>query len=324
MTFLDINRRQWLAAALATAAWPMASRAADYPAGPVTVVVPFSAGGQFDTIARLVAKPMAADLGQTFVVENVGGAGGNIAAAKAARAKPDGHTLLMYGGNFAVARSLYKKLAYDPIEDFAPVSRLSIAPHVLMAAPSLGVSSFAQLRERAKQGAKLSYGSPGIGTSMHLTFEIVNDHFKLDATHIPYKGGSNVMTDLVGGQIELGIIAVGPALEFIRTGRVVPLAVTSKARSPALPQVPTMAELGLADLDAGSWAGFAVPRDTPQPVVQRLNASIAAALKSPEVRKMFEEQGFVATPGTPGEMRQFTLAEAQRYAPIIAKLNLSQ
>ncbi|MGV3569935.1 MAG: Bug family tripartite tricarboxylate transporter substrate binding protein [Ramlibacter sp.] len=319
-----IQRRQWLVGMLAAgAAWPLAARAAAFPTGPVTLIVPFSAGGQFDGIARLVGKVMAADLGQPVIVENIGGAGGNIAATRAARARPDGHTVLMYGGNFAVARSLYKKLDYDPVEDFAPVSRVSIAPHVIMASPKLGIASFAQLRERAR-GGKLSYGSPGVGTSMHLAFEMVKDHYDLDILHVPYRGGANVMTDLVGGQIDLGIIAVGPALEFIRGGKVVPLAVTSARRSPALPQVPSTAELGMKGFDAGSWSGFAVPRKTPAAVVARLNAAVRAAVDAPEVRRLFEEQSFLPLAGTPAEMQQFVALEAQRYAPIIQKLNLAQ
>lgn len=320
-----IQRRQWLATMIAAGAtWPLLSRAATpYPNGPITLVVPFSAGGQFDGVARLVSKAMSAELGQTIVVENIGGAGGNIAAARVARAKPDGQTLLMYGGNFAVARSLYKKLDYDPLEDFAPISRVSIAPHVIMASPKLGVSSFAQLRERAKS-AQLSYGSPGVGTSMHLAFEMVKDHFKLDVLHVPYRGGANVMTDLAGGQIELGIIAVGPALEFIRNGTVVPLAVTSSVRSPALPQVPSTAELGMKGFDAGSWSGFSVPRKTPPEIVKRLNAAVRAALQSPEVQRQFDDQSFLSLAGTPEDMQRFVVLEAQRYAPIIQKLNLAQ
>lgn len=320
-----IQRRQWLAAMMATGAtWPLMARAAaPYPSGPLTLVVPFSAGGQFDGIARLVGKAMSAELGQSLIVENIGGAGGNIAAARVARSKPDGYTLLMYGGNFAVARSLYKKLDYDPIEDFAPISRVSTAPHVIMASPKLGVSTFAQLRERAK-GGKLSYGSPGVGTSMHLAFEMVKDHFKLDILHVPYRGGANVMTDLAGGQIDVGIIAVGPALEFIRNGTVVPLAVTSAVRSPALAQVPSTAELGMKGFDAGSWSGFCVPRKTPPEIVARLNAAVRAALESPEVRRQFEDQSFLSLAGTPEDMQRFVVLEAKRYAPIIQKLNLAQ
>ncbi|NUZ06928.1 Bug family tripartite tricarboxylate transporter substrate binding protein [Piscinibacter koreensis] len=316
-----LNRRRLLGALLATAALPRVARAAAYPNGPVTIVVPFAAGGQFDSIARQVGKPMAADLGQPVIIENVGGAGGNIAASRVARAKPDGQTVLMYGGNYAVAKSLYKKLDYDPLEDFVPISRISLAPHVIMASTKSGITSLAQLQQRARQGG-LSYGSPGVGTSMHLTFEIVKDQFGLDIVHIPYKGGAPVMTDLIGGQIDLGIIAVGPALEFIRTGKVVALAVTSKARSPALPKVPALAELGVPDLDAGSWAGFAVPKGTPAPIVSRLNESVAKALRTPELHKLFDEQSFIATPGTPAEMRAYAARDAQRYEPIIRKLNL--
>jgi len=292
-----LNRRCFLGALVAATVAPRWARAATYPTGPVTLVVPFAAGGQFDSIARQVGKLMATDLGQPVIIENIGGAGGNIAASKVARAKPDGHTLLMYGGNYAVAKSLYKKLDYDPVEDFVPISRISLAPHVVMASVKSGITSIAQLQQRAKQGG-LSYGSPGVGTSMHLTFEIVKDHFGLDIVHIPYKGGAAVMTDLIGGTLDVGIIAVGPALEFIRTGKVVALAVTSKARSPALPKVPALSELGITDLDAGSWAGFAVPKGTPPAIVGRLNESIAKALRTPELHKLFEEQSFIATPGT--------------------------
>jgi tripartite-type tricarboxylate transporter receptor subunit TctC len=320
----SIQRRQWLVSMMAAAAWPAASSAATgYPTGPLTLVVPFSAGGQFDGVARQVGKAMSANLGQPLIIENVAGAGGNIAAARVARARPDGYTLLMYGGNLAVARSLYKKLDYDPVADFAPISRVSIAPHVIMASPRLEVTSFAQLQQRARSG-KLSYGSPGVGTSMHLTFERIKDHFGLDILHVPYKGGANVMTDLIGGQIDLGIIAVGPALEFIRAGKVVPLAVTSGSRSPALPKIPSVAELGMKDFDAGSWSGLSVPRGTPAPIIARLNASVHAAVDAPEVRRLFEEQSFVAIAGTPAQMQQFIQLEAQRYAPIIEKLNLGK
>lgn len=317
-----LNRRRLLGVLVAATAAPRWARAASYPSGPVTLVVPFAAGGQFDSIARQVGKPMAADLGQPVVIENIGGAGGNIAAAKVVRARPDGHTLLMYGGNYAVAKGLYKKLDYDPVEDFVPISRISLAPHVVMASLESGITSIAQLQQRARQGG-LSYGSPGVGTSMHLTFEIVKDHFGLDIVHIPYKGGAPVMTDLIGGTLDLGIIAVGPALEFIRSGKVVALAVTSKQRSPALPKLPALSELGMTDLDAGSWAGFAVPKGTPPAIVARLNESIAKALRTPEVHRFFEEQAFMATPGTSAEMRAYAARDAQRYEPIIRKLKLA-
>ena len=324
-----LDRRQWLlglaagAATLTTPAAHAQRAAGGYPSGPLTLVVPYTAGGQFDTLARVVGKAMAADLGQNVVVENVAGAGGNIAASRVARARPDGLTLLLCGGNFALARSLFRKLDFDPLEDFAPISMVSVAPHVIMASVASGITSFAQMQQQAR-GGKLSYGSPGVGTSMHLTLEMVKDRLGLDVLHVPYKGGSNVMTDLVGGQIDLGIIAVGPALEFIRSGKVRALAVTSRQRSAQLPQVPSVSELGLSDFDAGSWSGLAVPRQTPPEVVARLNASVRAALNTLEVKRLFEEQSFLAIPDTPAQMLQFLRLEAQRLGPVIQRLNLAQ
>lgn len=325
----SLDRRQWLlglaaGAASIAAGWPRRAYAATaFPSGPVTLVVPYSAGGQFDALARQIGKAMASDLGQAVIVENVAGAGGNIAASRVARARPDGQTLLLCGGNFALARNLFRKLDFDPMEDFAPISRISVAPHVIMASSRAGIASFSQMQQRARSG-KLSYGSPGVGTSMHLAMEMVKERLGLDILHVPYKGGANVLTDLVGGQIELGIIAVGPALEFIRGGKVQALAVTSRKRSARLPQVPSLAELGLADFDAGSWSGLAAPRQTPPEVVARLQASVHAALKTPEVKNLFEEQSFLAIPDTPAQMRQFLLMEAQHYAPVIQRLNLAQ
>jgi len=319
---IRIRRRQTLAALAATLCLP--ARAADWPTGSLTLVVPFSPGGQFDSIAREVARAMSVDLGQTIIVENIGGAGGNIAASKVARARPDGTTLLMYGGNFAVAREMYGTLEYDPDADFVPVSRLTIAPHVVMAARKTQLASFMQMVEQANNGAAFTYGSPGVGSSMHLIFETLKAHFHFDALHVPYKGGTNVMTDLVGGQIDLGIIAVGPALEFIRTGRVIALGVTSKARSPVLPDVPSISELGMAELDAGSWSGLAAPRGTPAAVIARLNQAAKAALQAPEVVHMFERQSFLATPGSPDAMRQFIALEKARFGPLARTLRLQR
>lgn len=319
------NRRQFLqglglGAAAALPGMGMAAPA--YPQGPVTLVVPFSAGGQFDSIGRIVAKAMASDLGKPMIVENVSGAGGTIAGARVVRAKPDGQTLLLYGGNLATARDIYKSLDYDPLEDLQPVSRLSLAPHVIMASPGSGIKTFQQLQEKVKSGAKLSYGSPGVGTSMHLAFELVKRHYRLDILHVPYKGGANVMNDLVSGNIDLAIIAIGPALSFIQAGKVAGLGVTSRKRSKVAPSIPALAEMGMKDLDTGSWAGLAVPKETPADIVARLNQSAAKALSSSEVHRMFESQGFAATPGTPEEMKSFSLQDAKSFKAVIADLKL--
>ncbi|MET4576260.1 Bug family tripartite tricarboxylate transporter substrate binding protein [Ottowia thiooxydans] len=322
---LPINRRRMLqrlgaGAAIAAPVW--SHSATPYPTGPVTLVVPFSAGGQFDSIGRAVALAMAADLGKPMIVENTGGAGGTIAGGKVARAKPDGQTLLLYGGNLATAGDIYKTLDYDPLNDFQAISRLSLAPHVIMASPASGITSFKQLRDKLNSGAKLSYGSPGVGTSMHLTFELVKQQMGLDVLHVPYKGGANVMTDLIAGNIDLGIIAIGPALSFIKNKKVVPLGLTSKARSKVAPEIPSLSELGVTDLDTGSWAGLSAPKATPAHIVERLNQSAHRALQSADLKRMFEEQGFVATPTTPAQMKQFSVQEAKAFSAVIRNLKL--
>lgn len=293
-----------------------------YPQGPVTLVVPFSAGGQFDSIGRIVAKTMASDLGKPMIVENVSGAGGTIAGAKVLRSKPDGHTLLLYGGNLATAKDIYKSLDYDPLEDLLPISRLSLAPHVIMASPGTGIRTFQQLQERIKAGAKLSYGSPGVGTSMHLTFELIKRHYGLDILHVPYKGGANVINDLVAGSIDLGIIAIGPALSFIQAKKVVGLGVTSRKRSKVAQDIPAFSEMGMEGLDTGSWAGLSVAKGTPAHIVERLNQSAAKALASSEIHRMFEEQGFMATPGTPEEMKAYALQDEKNFKSVIRDLKL--
>ena len=324
-TSMQLTRRallQTLGAGAAMTLPGFSHAAGSYPTGPVTLVVPFSAGGQFDSIGRIVAQAMGADLGKTMIVDNVGGAGGTIAGSKVVRAKPDGQTLLLYGGNLATAGDIYKSLDYDPLNDLQPISRLSIAPHVILASPRSGITSFQQLLEKAKGGAKLSYGSPGVGTSMHLTFELIKQKLGLDILHVPYKGGANVMTDLIAGNIDLGVIAIGPALNFIQNKKVIPLGVTSKQRSKVAPDIPALAEIGVNDLDTGSWAGLSAPKATPSAIVERLQQSAQKALQSADVRRMFEEQGFIATPSTPAQMKDYALQEAKAFGPVIRKLNL--
>jgi len=296
-----------------------------YPSRPIHLVVPFSAGGQFDFLARLVAKAMSQNLGQSIIVEKVGGAGGNVGGAKVAASKPDGYTLLEYGGNFAIAKYLSPHLSYDPVADLVPVGAISIAPHVILAGKSLQAKTFKDMVAYAKANpGKLSYGSPGVGTSMHLTFEEIRQHFGFQATQIPYRGGSNMLNDLAGGQIGVGIVAVAPALPFIQSGKIRALAVTGKERAPSLPDVPTVAELGYTGFDSGSWAGIVVPKGTPQAIVDKLNKSINTALHDPEVLKRFHELSFRPLPGTPEQFRKMIDEEAQRYGPIVQALHLVQ
>ena len=312
------------AAALTLAALAPAGAATPYPDKPIRLIVPFSAGGQFDYIARLVAVPLGKELGQTIIVENVGGGGGNLGGAKVANAPADGYTLLEYGGNFAIAKHLSPKLTFDPIADLKPVSGLSIAPHVVLVSSALPVKTFGELLAYAKaHPGKLSYGSPGVGSSMHLTFEAIQQHFGLDAVHVPYRGGSNALNDLAGGQIDVGIVAVAPAMPFITSGKIRALAVTSAQRAASLPDVPTVSELGYAGFDSGSWAGIAVPKDTPPEVVDRLSAAIHRAMQDPQLLEALQSQSFTPIAGSPAQMRQRIDDESAHYGPLIKRLNLT-
>ncbi|WP_338881179.1 tripartite tricarboxylate transporter substrate binding protein [Achromobacter veterisilvae] len=313
-----------LAAFLAAApAQASGAAASGYPDKPIRLIVPFSAGGQFDYIARLVAVPLGKELGQSIIVENVGGGGGNLGGAKVANAPADGYTLLEYGGNFAIAKHLTPNLSFDPIADLAPVSGLSIAPHVVLVSSALPVKTFAELLAYAKaHPGKLSYGSPGVGSSMHLTFETIKQHFGLDAIHVPYRGGSNALNDLAGGQIDMGIVAVAPAMPFLASGKIRALAVTSARRAVSLPDVPSVAELGYPGFDSGSWAGIAVPKNTPRGIVDKLAAAVGRAMQDPQVLRALESQSFTPISGTPEQLRALIDEESARYGPLIEKLGL--
>lgn len=296
-----------------------------YPERPLQMVVPFSAGGQFDLIARLVASSMSKSLGKEIIIENLGGAGGNIGGAKVAKAKPDGYTLLEYGGNFAVAKYLTKGLRYDPISDFEPIAALSMASHVVLINKDLPVSNFKELVAYSKKNpGKLNYASPGVGTSMHLTFEEIKSHFGIRATHIPYRGGSNALNDLAGGQVQMTIVAVAPAMPFIESGQIRALAVTGSERARSLPEVPTIAEMGYQGFSSGSWAGLVAPKGTPDAVITRLHQAAQDALKDPNVKNRLESLSFTTLAGSREDFKKLIKTEEERYGPLIQRLELQQ
>lgn len=302
---------------------PATVRAGTYPDRPIRLVVPFTAGGQFDYIARLVADPLGRELGQNIIVENVGGGGGSIGGAKVVNSPADGYTLLEYGGNFAIAKHLTPNLSFDPIADLIPVSGISLSPHVILVNSSLPIHNLAELTAYSKANpGKLSYGSPGVGSSMHLTFEAVKQHFGIDAVHVPYRGGSNMINDLAGGQVGVGIIAVAPAMSFIESGRVRAIAVTGRDRAGSLPDVPTVAEAGYKDFESGSWGGIAVPKGTPADIVERLNQAMIKVVNQPDVKKALQSQSFTPIAGTQAEFQALIQAESDRYGPLIKQLGL--
>jgi tripartite-type tricarboxylate transporter receptor subunit TctC len=314
--FKQLSRMLAAGAMLSCAA--LACAAGKYPDKPVKLVVPFSAGGQFDIAARMLAQFASKELGQAVIVENVPGGGGNIGAAKVAGAAADGYSLLTLGGNHTIAQALYAKPGFRIDTDFTPISMVTVAPHVVLVNAALPVNTFPELVSQAKRNpGTLSYGSPGIGTSMHLTFEMIKANYGMDILHVPYKGGANMLADLAAGQIKVGIVALAPAKEFISTGRIRPLAVTSKTRSPALPDVPSLSELGYPSLDAGSWMGLAGPKNLPPDIVRRWNGIVHAFLADPASKAKLEEMAFRLTPTSPAEFDKLLRAEVDTYAKVV-------
>lgn len=267
-----------------------------WPTKPITLIVPFTAGGTTDMVARAVAQRLGDALHQPVVVENRGGGGGTVGAAAAARAAPDGYTLFVSTVAHTIATTLYKRLPYSFERDFAPITLLASVPNVVIVHPSLPVKSLQDLIDYAKANpGKLNYGSAGSGSTEHLSAELFKSMAGVDMTHVPYKGGAPMMTDLIGGQIQVAIETSGSALQQIRGGKVRALAVTTAKRSPTLPDVPTVSEAGVKGYEVTTWYGILAPKGTPKEIVARLNREIGAILQSPDMKKRFDEIG--AEPG---------------------------
>ena len=264
------------------------------PATPITLVVGWPAGGPSDNVARLAALHMGEALKQPVVIDNRAGAGGNIGSDLAARAKPDGSTIMLATvASHGLNPVLYSKLNHDPLKDFAPIGIITSSPSVLLVPADSPIRSVRQLIDSAKaQPGKLNYGSGGIGSSQHLAGASFNKLAGVDITHIPYKGTAPAMTDLMSGRVDL-VLSTG-AVSFVRSGKVRALAVASRQRLAALPDVPTFEEAGLKGFHTDSWYGLVAPAGTPRPILEKYNAALATALRNPEVQKQFAEQGAVA------------------------------
>jgi len=268
-----------------------------FPAKPITLVVPHSAGGTSDILARTVAAEAAKTLGQTIVIDNKGGANGTIAAKQVASAAPDGYMLLLAtASTHGINPSLYSRISYDAAKDFTPVTLLATVPNVLVIGPNVKAADVQALISHIKaQGDRSNMGSAGAGTPGHLAGEMFKRAAGLQFTHVPYKGGSPAITDLIGGQIDFLFTTIPGALPHIKAGTLRALAVTSPQRSPALPDIPTMAESGLPGFQALSWHGVVAPAGTPDAVVQKLNAALSGALAAPAVRQRLMEEGAQAS-----------------------------
>lgn len=308
-----------LAAAALTLA-SMGSALADaYPSKAITMIVPFSAGGTTDILARIVGQALGQEMGETIIIENKPGAGGNIGAQQAARSKADGYTLFMGTvGTHAINQSLYKKLPYDPVKDFAPLSRVANVPNLLVAHPSRPYKTVQEMIAFAKANpGDVTYGSPGSGASPHVSGALFQSMTGAEITHIPYKGSAPAISDLLGNQIAVMFDNMPSAIQHVRSGKLRPIAVTSAQRSPELPDVPTIAEAGVPGYEAMSWFGLWAVAGTPKPVLDKLHASLAKVLKDPAVVKKIADQGGSITIDTPAQFEAFILNEAAKWGKVV-------
>ncbi|HYL23523.1 MAG TPA: tripartite tricarboxylate transporter substrate binding protein [Burkholderiales bacterium] len=296
-----------------------AAAAQPYPARPVKLVVPFPPGSTPDIVGRTLGTKLQEALGQPFVVENRTGAGGNIGTEAVAKAPADGYTLLIgINGPIATYRYLYKSLPYDPERDFAPISLLATAPQMLVVAPALGVDSFRGFIDHARSHpGRISYASVGSGSASHLTMELLKSEAKLDLVHVPYRGFPPAVTDMLAGNIQAMFAIIPGVLSHVRSGRMTPLAVTALKRSPLAPEVPSVAELGLPQLESLAWIGLLAPAATPPERVERLSAQSMRAMAAPEVRELLGRQGFDVVAGTPAEFQRWIRAESAKWARVI-------
>jgi tripartite-type tricarboxylate transporter receptor subunit TctC len=294
----------------------------DYPQRPIQLVHGFGAGGNADTIARIIAAPLAEALGKPVVVEPKTGAGGNIASDYVAKARPEGYALVLLTGGHAVSAGLYRSLPFDPVEDFAMVSTVAFFPFVIAVRQDHAFRSLADLlaAAKAKPGA-VSYSSVGIGSTQHLTGELLASMAGVEMTHVPYRGGMAPLTDLLSGQIDVMVDSLTVTAPQIEAGKIRGLGATSPARWPSLPDVPAAAET-VPGFDVRSWVGIATTRGTPPAVVERLNREIRAVLALPQVKGRLETMGNEVRGGTPEEMRIHVTAEVAKWRQVIRTANV--
>ncbi len=307
---------KWLAAALASVA---ISAYAQYPNKPIKMVVPFLAGGTTDILARAMAAELQKAFGQAVVVENKAGAGGNIGADFVAKSAPDGYTLLMGTvGTHGINVSLYPKMPYDAVKDFAPVSLVAAVPNVLVAAPSFPVNSVKELIDAAKKDPnKITFASSGAGTSIHLSGELFKQLAGVQMTHIPYKGSSAAIPDVMSGQVNVMFDNAPTVMPQIRGGKLKAIAVTTSKRSPALPNTPTIAEMGLPGYEASSWFGVLAPAGTPKDIVDKLSQAISKSLQTAEIRERLASQGADAVGNTPEQFAAHIKSEIEKWAKVV-------
>ncbi|MCC6778862.1 MAG: tripartite tricarboxylate transporter substrate binding protein [Hyphomicrobiales bacterium] len=309
-----LDRRQFVLAAAAVGLTTSAHAQTAYPNRPIKLVAPFPAGGPVDVMARLVGQQLSIRLGQQVVVENRPGAGSTLAGRTVATADPDGYTLIVgSASSLAIGPALYTNIGYDPVTSFAPIAFVSSVPYVMIAGPKAGIGSVREVLAQAKERpGKLNIGVPN-GAPPHMLAAWFRALTGTDIVIIPYKGASNVITDLMGGQVELGFETTSVTFGHTREGKVKALGVATSARLPELPDVPTMIENGLPEFIATSWTGLMAPAATPRSIIMKLNAEVNAALNSPELRDRFTKLAAQAIPGTPEDFAAFIAREVPKW-----------
>ena len=318
LVFPCLERRKVLRG-LAAAAIFFGASAYAFPDKPVRFVVGFTPGGPSDILARAVGQKLAERWKQQVVVENRPGAGGNIAAAEVAKAAPDGHTWLL-GNNSILATNaaLYRSLPYDPVRDFAPVALLAVQPNILVVHPNLPVRSVGELVKYLKANpGSLNYGSSGAGAAAHLAAELFKTMAGVEMVHVPYKGAQPALTDLIAGQVQLMFATSASVLPYVKAGRLRALAVTTAQRSPSVPDLPTVAEAGLAGFEATTWHGVVVPAATPPLLIERMNVDLNAVLRENELRDRLSSLGAEVVVGTPREFADYIAQEIPKWTKVV-------
>jgi len=312
---------------LAALFWPAFHQAqtlpGNYPERPVKIIVPFAAGGPTDVVARLIATKLSERSGKQFYVENITGAGGNAGMGQAARAAPDGHTILFVSSSYVVNPSLYPKIPYDPYKDFMPVTVAGDAPNILLVHPSVPAKTVAELIDYIKANpGKVSYASAGTGTTPHLSGELFRLSLKLDIVHVPFNGAAPAIQSLAGGHTPMGFTSLPPAIPLIQDGKIRPLAVSAEKRVAALPDVPTLAEAGLPDQEADTMQAVLVPAGTPRPIVDFLYREIKSIVALPDVKERFAVLGLDPVTNTPEEFATQIRREIAKWGKVIHDANI--
>ena len=320
------QRMQWFGMSLISClfAISLAHAQSVYPVKPIRLIVPFTPGGVTDTSGRYIADQLSTKLGQQIVVENRPGASGNIGSYQVASAEPDGYTLLLgFDGTLVINPHVFEKISFDTVKDFSPIGKIGDAVLILVANnnfPGKTVNDMIAISKKDPQG--LSYGTSGAGSSPHIAGELLKQKTGANLVHIPYKGGGQAMTDLLGGNIPLVYTAVAGANQHIKSGRLTPLAVSSFQRSSSLPDVPTFMESGIKDFELSSWVGLLAPAKTPRPVIMRLNQALNEILASTEGKERLNAMGITATVGSPEKFSEQIKFDLTRFAAIVKNANI--